>query len=181
MVWVYSGNPSYGRAGRSMDSLVVLEACVAALDGQGLTVLLTTGHHELPRHLLPLPAGFHHERWVPGLPMAARSDLLLHHGGYGSCQTGFWTGTPAVVLPTFSERESNARRLTALGAGELVPVAAGADHVKTVDEHQLRSAVRRVLDDPRYAAGAAAVGEDLRTHGGPAAAADHVEALAAAR
>ena len=180
IVWVYSGNPSYGRAGRSMDSLVVLEACVAALGGQDLTVVLTTGHHELPRHLQPLPTGFHHESWVPGLPMARRSDLLLHHGGYGSCQTGFWAGTPAVVLPTFSERESNARRVAALGAGELVPVATGRDHVKTVDEQRLRDTVRRVLDDPRYAAAAAAVGEDLRAYGGPLAAADHVEALAAA-
>ena len=98
----------------------------------------------------------------------------------GSCQTGFWTGTPAVVLPTFSERESNARRVAALGAGEMVAVAAGTDHVKTVDAQQLRRAVRRVLDDPRFAAAAAAVGEDLRTYGGPAAAADHVEELAAA-
>jgi len=180
VVWVYSGNPSYGRAGRSMDSLVVLEACLAALARQGVTVVLTTGHHDLPGHLLPLPPGFHHERWVPGLPMAERSDLLLHHGGYGSCQTGFWTGTPAVVLPTFSERESNARRVAALGAGERVPVVTGTDQVKTVDERQLRGTVRRVLDDPRYAAAAAAVGEDLRTYGGPSAAADHVEELARA-
>ena len=57
VVWVYSGNPSYGRAGRPMDSLVVLEACVAALAGQELTVVLTTGHHDLPEHLLPLPTG----------------------------------------------------------------------------------------------------------------------------
>jgi UDP:flavonoid glycosyltransferase YjiC (YdhE family) len=180
VVWVYSGNPSYGRAGRSMDSLVVLEACLAALVGQEITVVLTTGHHDLPGHLLPLPAGFHHEPWVPGPPMAERSDLLLHHGGYGSCQTGFWTGTPAVVLPTFSERESNARRVAALGAGEMVPVAAGPDHVKTVDEERLRSTVRRVLDAPRYAAAAAAVGEELRAYGGPSAAADHVEVLARA-
>ena len=181
VVWVYSGNPSYGRAGRSMDSVVVLESCLAALAGEGLMVLLTTGHHELPDHLPALPSGFHHERWVPGLPMAARSDLLVHHGGYGSCQTGFWTGTPAVVLPTFSERESNARRVAALRAGEMVPVSADADSRKSVDAAELRAAVRRVLDDPGYTAAAGEVGAELRTYGGPVAAADHVEQLAHAR
>jgi len=48
--------------------------------------------------------------------MAERSDLLIHHGGYGSCQTGLVTGTPAVIIPTYAERESNARRIAALGA-----------------------------------------------------------------
>ena len=33
-----------------------------------------------------------------------RSDLLIHHGGYGSCQIGFCTGTPDVIIPTYSER-----------------------------------------------------------------------------
>jgi UDP:flavonoid glycosyltransferase YjiC (YdhE family) len=40
-----------------------------------------------------------------------------HHGGYGSCQTGLVPGTPALILPTFPERESNARRIRQMEAG----------------------------------------------------------------
>jgi hypothetical protein len=77
---------------------------------------LTTGHDELPRELLPLPVNCRHEAYLPGLAMADHADLLIHHGGYGSCQTGLFAGKPAVIMPTFSERESNARRVAALGA-----------------------------------------------------------------
>jgi len=49
-----------------------------------------------------------------------RKVLLIHHGGYGSCQTGLFTGTPTLAIPTFSERESNARRIAAVGAGDFV-------------------------------------------------------------
>ena len=176
-VWVYSGNPAYGSGGAALDSAVVLESCVAALAGGDLEVVLTTGHHDLPAHLRPLPAGLHHEPWVPGLQMATASDLLIHHGGYGSCQTGLVTGTPAVVLPTFSERESNARRLATLGAGELVPVTTTGAR-KEVDVGVLRRTVDEVLRSPSYAANARRLGDDLRALGGPETAADRIEPLA---
>jgi len=52
--------------------------------------------------------------------MAGRCDLMVHHGGHGSVITGLQAGTPAVIVPTITERESNARRFVALGAGEMV-------------------------------------------------------------
>src|SRR5215510_1678795 len=122
LIWVYSGNPRYASGGDAFDSLVVLQACIAALASEEVHVVLTTGHHALPQELLPLPANFHHEPYLPGLAMAERSDLLIHHGGYGSCQTGLYAGKPAVIIPTYSERESNARRVVATGAGALVRV-----------------------------------------------------------
>jgi UDP:flavonoid glycosyltransferase YjiC (YdhE family) len=51
--------------------------------------------------------------------MAERSDLLIHHGGYGSCQTGRLCGKPAAIVPTYAERERNPRRVAALGAAAL--------------------------------------------------------------
>jgi hypothetical protein len=35
-------------------------------------------------------------------------------------QTWRYTGTPALIIPTYSGRESNARRVTAQGAGDFV-------------------------------------------------------------
>ncbi|MCI0573773.1 MAG: hypothetical protein L0Y66_23805 [Myxococcaceae bacterium] len=174
LIWVYSGNPRYGTGSGWLDSMVVLEACVEALGGERAHVVLTTGHQPLPTELLPLPAGFHHEPFVPGLEMAERCDLLIHHGGYGSCQTGLYAGKPQVILPTYSERESNARRIAAMGTGVLVPVETSRN-VKRVRTEELRSAVRRVLEDPSYAANARRMSERMRSYGGAAYASSLIE------
>jgi UDP:flavonoid glycosyltransferase YjiC (YdhE family) len=106
--------------------------------------------------------------------MAERSDVLIHHGGYGSCQTGLYAGKPAVIMPTFSERESNARRIVELGAGAIVSVNStpGKKHVNT---DELRATVRRVLSDPSFRQSARQVGERLRLYGGASQAAGLIE------
>src|SRR4029077_16437330 len=45
LIWVYSGNPRYASGGEVLDSAVVLETCIAALGGEDMQVVLTTGHH----------------------------------------------------------------------------------------------------------------------------------------
>jgi len=174
LIWVYSGNPRYASGDDAFDSIVVLQACIAALASEELHVVVTTGHHPLPQELLPLPANFHHEPYLPGLAMAQRSDLLIHHGGYGSSQTGLYTGTPAVIIPTYSERESNARRIAALGAGAIVSVerASGAKRVRVDD---VRATVRRVLTDASFTDNARRIGERLRAYGGAGHAAHLIE------
>lgn len=176
LVWVYSGNPRYASSGDALDSMVVLHACVAALRDEAVNVVLTTGHHRLPEEIGSLPGNFHFEPYLPGLVMAERSDLLVHHGGYGSCQTGLVAGRPAAIVPTYAERESNARRIAALGAGLVVPVerVAGKKQVRAGD---LRAAVRRALADPGYAERARRAGDELRRYGGAGYAADCIERL----
>src|SRR6266566_4571960 len=149
LIWVYSGNPRYSSKSETLDSMVVVRACIAALANEDMQVVLTTGHHPLPKEVLPLPANFHHEPYVPGLAMAEKCDLLIHHGGYGSCQTGLYAGKPAVIIPTYSERESNARRIAALGAGAVLAVDTSRRE-KSASVDELRNLVRRVLGDPSF-------------------------------
>ena len=168
LIWVYPGNLRYvlGRS-TSFDSAVVLRACIDALEDEAVQVILTTGHHSLPRRFLPLPSNFRHEPFVPGLAMAERSDLLIHHGGYGSCQTGLYTGTPAVIIPTFSERESNARRIAAQGAGDFVlPISDASGRKKHVRAQELRVKVNHVLYDSSFEENAKRVSERLKSYGG---------------
>ncbi|MFX0205542.1 MAG: glycosyltransferase, partial [Candidatus Hodarchaeota archaeon] len=121
IIWVYPGNLQYSRRSKTaFDSQIVLEACISAFSNQEVQVVLTTGHHKLPIKYENLPTNFRHTAYVPGLAMARKSDLLVHHGGYGSSQTGLFTGTPALIIPTFSERESNARRVASVKAGDYV-------------------------------------------------------------
>jgi UDP:flavonoid glycosyltransferase YjiC (YdhE family) len=149
LAWLYAGNPRYGRRPGPLDSEVVLEAGLAALGGRDLDVVVTTGHHELPPGLGRLPPNVHHERFVPGLAMARHCDLMIHHGGYGSCQTALVGGTPSVILPTYSERESNARRMEAAGAAARVPVT-GTARAKRVDPDHLGRVVDLVLATAAY-------------------------------
>ncbi len=181
LVWAYSGNPRYAKKSTVVDSEVILGACIEVLGGEDVQVILTTGHHPIPKRYLPLPKNFRFERFLPGLSLAARCDLMVHHGGYGSCQTGLFTGTPAVIIPTFSERESNARRVASVGAGEFILPESNAEGQKTIDAATLRNTVRKVLEKPGYRENAEKHGEILRSYGGIDRAVVLIEDLAQAR
>lgn len=137
LIWVYSGNPRYASAPTPIDSIVVIRAAIAALRDAPVHVVLTTGYPDVPPEFDPLPANFHHASYLPGLAMAERCDLMVHHGGHSSVMTGLFAGTPVVIIPTITERESNARRLAALGAGEIAMPTNGADGEKHVDISRL--------------------------------------------
>jgi len=177
VIWLYPGNLQYVRGSSTFgDSAVVLEACIEALGNQAVQVVLTTGHHSLPGRFVPLPANFRHEPFVPGLAMAEKSDLLIHHGGYGSCQTGLFTGTPALIIPTYSERESNARRIAAQGAGDyVVPSSDIKGRHKQLSAQAVRSKVFNILSDVSFAENAQRISERMKVYGGASEAARLIE------
>jgi MGT family glycosyltransferase len=177
VVWVYSGNPRYAGVPTPIDSIVVIRAAIAALRDAPVHVVLTTGYQELPAEFGALPANFHHAAYLPGLAMAKRCDLMVHHGGHGSVMTGLSAGTPAVIIPTISERESNARRLAALGAGEIVMPLDAVDGEKHIDVAEFNAKVHRVLNEPAYRRSARSVAESMRQLGGAREAADRIERL----
>ena len=177
LIWLYPGNPQYIRGRRTaIDSAVVTRGCIEAFRDKDVQVVLSTGHHSLPKEAVPLPSNFRHVVFVPGLAMAERSDLLIHHGGYGSCQTGLFTGTPSLVIPTMSERESNARRVAAVGAGDFaLPTTDATGKKKKVDAAEVRQKVDRILSDPSFKENAKRISEKLRTYGGAPYAASLIE------
>jgi UDP:flavonoid glycosyltransferase YjiC (YdhE family) len=177
VVWLYPGNLQYVRGSSTFgDSAVVLEACIEALGNEALQVVLTTGHHSLPSRFVPLPPNFRHEPFVPGLAMAERSDLLIHHGGYGSCQTGLYTGTPALIIPTYSERESNARRIAAQGAGDyVVPESDHSGRNKRLSAHEVRTKVFNIFSDTSFTENAKRISERMKAYGGASEAARLIE------
>ena len=178
VVWVYSGNPRYGSGPTALDSIVVIRAAIAALADSPVHVVLTTGYQELPAEFGELPSNFHHAAYVPGIAMAQRSDLMIHHGGHSSVMTGLSAGTPAVIIPTITERESNARRVVAVGAGEIVLPADTPNGEKQIDLNDFSAQVHRVLSVPKYRASASRVAESMHQFGGVAEAANRIERLA---
>nr|NQU91762.1 hypothetical protein [Bacteroidota bacterium] len=168
VIWLYPGNVRYISGHDSpFDGLVILQACIEALRNLDVHVIVSTGHHKLPEDILPLPANFRHTPFVPGLAMAKYCDLMIHHGGYGSCQTGLFAGTPAVIIPTFSERESNARRIAATGAGDIVlPLACSSGKNKKVNFEELKSKIKLILEDESYKVNARKISEKIKKYGG---------------
>jgi MGT family glycosyltransferase len=176
VVWIYTGRLKYSSRPTPWDSEVVLKASIEALANANVQVVLSTGHQDLPASYKPLPPNFHFEPFVPGLAMAERSDLMIHHGGYGSCQTGLYAGIPQVIIPTLSERESNARRVLQQGAGEIVlPTSDAMGTNKKVDATELSAKVRKVLSAPSYKENAMRISAKLREYGGAPKAAELIE------
>ncbi len=183
LVWVYSGNPRYAGAAASTacDSIVVIRAAIAALADAPMHVVLTTGYQDFPAEIGALPANFHHAAYLPGRAMAERSDLMVYHGGHSSVMQSLAAGTPSVIIPTMTERESNARRLVALGAGEIVMPIDGTDGEKQIDIAAFSAAVQRVLAEPTYRASARRIADSMRTYGGAQEAANRIEQFAVQR
>jgi len=178
VIWVYSGNPRYANAPTPIDSIVVIRAAIAALGNTPMQVVLTTGHQVFPKELGALPSNFHHAAYLPGSAMAERSDLMVHHGGHSSVMNELSAGKPAVIIPTITERESNARRVVALGAGEIVLPVDGPDGEKQIDVSEFSAKLQRVLHEPSYRQSSRRVAESMRKFGGAEAAADRIEQFA---
>ena len=90
--------------------------------------------------------------------------------------TALAAGTPAVIIPTITERERSARRV---GAGEMVLPVEGADGEKRIDVSEFGAKVHRVLNEPRYRKSARRVALSMCQFGGAGEAADRIERLAA--
>ena len=184
LVWVYAGNPRYNGEGAALnpfDSIVVIRAAIAALGDQPFHVVLTMGHQELPPEFGTLPANFHLAAYLPGPAMAARCDLMVHHGGHSSVTSGLSAGTPAVIIPTATERESNARRMASLGAAQVVMPIPEPDGSKRIDVEEFRAAVNRVLSDNRFRSAAQGVAQSMKKYGGAHQAADRIEKFTQSR
>jgi UDP:flavonoid glycosyltransferase YjiC (YdhE family) len=177
VIWLYPGNLQYKRGSSSaFDSAVVLQACIEALGNEAVQVIFSAGYQSLPRQFLPLPKNFRYGAFVPGLTMAEQSDLLIHHGGYGSCQTGLYCGRPALIIPTDSERESNARRIAAQGAGDFIlPTTDITGRKKQVSAEEVHTKVFKILSDDSFAENARRISAKIKTYGGAFEAARLVE------
>ena len=74
--------------------------------------------------------------------------------------------TPALIIPTYSERESNARRVAAAGAGDFVLPKTDASGLRRVDAAEVREKANRILSDSSYKENAKRISEKLRAYDG---------------
>ncbi|TDP92998.1 glycosyltransferase [Labedaea rhizosphaerae] len=108
---------------------------------------------------------------VPMLDLLPRLDALVCHAG-GAATEALAHGVPMVLAPVRAEQVALAHQIAASGAGIEVPILDA-----TVAE--LDTAVRAVLDEPRYRQRARHIAGEFADAGGASAAATHIAALAA--
>jgi len=127
------------------------------LDGIGslpVSVVVTVGRSVDPHALGGMPSNVRVEGFVPQAALLPRCDLVICHGGSGSVTGALAHGVPLVVLPIGADQPMNAARVEALGVGLVLDAIGSAPG-------DIRGAVGRVLDDPRYRLAAARIRDEV--------------------
>ena len=115
-----------------------------------------------------LPGNARVERFVAHAPILQRAACAITHGGAGATQKALAHGVPVCVVPFGRDQLEVARRVEVAGAGTRLPA-------RRLTPKRLRESVHVAMG---RRAGAQRVADGFAATGGPAAAADHIEALA---
>jgi MGT family glycosyltransferase len=107
--------------------------------------------------------------WLPHAELLPETDVVVTHGGLGTCAGALSHGVPLVCVPLGRDQELNGARVAAVGAGVALPADADAE--------QIGAAIDEVLGDPAYAEAARRVAAESTAAGGPAAAVTDLESL----
>lgn len=145
----------------------IIGATLAALADEPVRVVATTA--SLDPASFRAPANARVERFLPHGPLLREAAVVVCHGGMGIAQKALAAGVPLCVMPFGRDQLEVARHVTHAGAGTRI----APKHATPV---KLRHAIYAAID---CAPGAQRVAEGFRTAGGPNAAAEVLEALAA--
>ncbi|MEU2871593.1 glycosyltransferase [Streptomyces olivoreticuli] len=110
---------------------------------------------------------------MPQLALLRRASAVVCHAGHNTVAESLLHGVPLVVAPIRDDQPVIAAQVTAAGAGIRVRFGRG-------DRRTIGAALDAVLTDPQYRTAARHVQESFRAAGGAAAAAEHLEEVAAA-
>jgi len=150
----------------------VLRTCVEAFADTDWHVVVQAGTGAHGEDFPLVPDNVTLLRWVPQLTVLEHADAFVSHAGMNSVMEAMYFGTPVVAVPHMPEQRLIAARLEELGLGVHLPAAEATPG-------QLRRAVHSVTADGSTRARVHALGNALRSAGGPVRAADYVEKVAA--
>jgi len=148
----------------------IIAPALESLAEEDLLVVVSTGGRPLET-LPPLPANARAARYLPYDLLLPKTDVFVTNGGYGGVQYALRYGVPIVTSSGKEDKPEVAGRIAWSGVGRRVksetpsPAAVGA-------------AVRSVLRDPRYRAGAQRIAASMAAAGGITRLADIVDELA---
>ncbi|HYD13858.1 MAG TPA: glycosyltransferase [Allosphingosinicella sp.] len=151
------------------DHVGVLQAVIDGASALPVRLLVTLGDTIAPEELFPGPnTALVHS--APHNAVMPETALVVTHGGHGTVTRALMHGKPLIVVPHGRDQNDNAARVTARGAGLMLPATAAAD--------AFRGAIESVLADPGYAAAAAALGARVAEEVEKSTVAETLECLA---
>jgi UDP:flavonoid glycosyltransferase YjiC (YdhE family) len=152
----------------------IMRAAAAGLAGRPVEVVMTSGRHRRPEELdlgpRPLAPNIRVEQWVALDDLLPHMSALVTNGGPSTLLAALLRGLPVVIVPSDWDHPETAYRVEAMGAGIRIPPG-------RCTPERLRGAVEQVLTRPHYRRNAERVAQGLERCGGPARAAELLEAV----
>jgi UDP:flavonoid glycosyltransferase YjiC (YdhE family) len=142
----------------------MLRAALEGLAGEPVRVLASTNW----RSPLAAPGNARVVDWVSYAKAMPHCDVVVCHAGHGTVARALASGAPVVACPAGGDMAEVAARIAWAGAGVSLPG-------RLITPRGIRLAVRRVLAEPGFAAGARRLADWAAEHDGAAIAADVLE------
>jgi MGT family glycosyltransferase len=158
-----------GMSSTYMDHGGVLQRAAAALGKLPVRGLVTTGP-SIPVDSIDAPPNITVVERAPHSEVLRHAAAIVTHAGHGTVIKALAAGVPVVALPLGRDQLDNAARVAHHGAGLRLKPTAGAD--------EIAGAVRRVLDEPSFAANARRIADAISSETAEDRAAEELEALA---
>ena len=142
------------------------KTCIEALRNENADVIISCGKALDPERMRELPENVKVYTYVNQLDILAKTSVFITHCGMNSVSESLYMAAPMVLYPQTNEQYAVARRVTEIGAGELL---------NDDSAEGIRKAVKRILENTDYAKAAEECARDFRSCSGAKGAADHIE------
>lgn len=157
----------YVTMGTVHTDLAVFRSLLDGFDGD-VSAVVTVGRQGDPGSLGPVPPRIRVESFVPQAGVLPSCDAVVCHGGSGTVFGALAHGLPLVLVPQAADQFDNAARCAAAGAAVVIPP-------DELNPGAVRKALRRVLDEPSFAAAARRLAAEIDEMGTPEQVATAVE------
>lgn len=135
------------------DHALILQKVIDALSELPVRVVVTLGGSIRPDEV-SAAANTAIVESAPHHVVMRDASLVVTHGGHGTLMKALVHNCPLLVMPHGRDQPDNAIRVTHRGAGLSLPLAA--------DVETLRAALKRLLEEPTFAANATRLGGAIR-------------------
>ena len=158
-----------GMSSTFMDHADALQRVTTALGDLPVRGLVTTGP-TIPVEAIDAPSNVTVVERAPHSEILRHAKVVVTHAGHGTVMKTLAAGVPMVAIPLGRDQLDNAARVAHHGAGLRLKPKAGPE--------EIARAVRRVLDEPSFAAGAQRLADAIAAETAEDRAAAELEALA---
>ncbi len=148
----------------------MLRATLDGLAEEPVRVVATTNKHR-PVEPIEVPPNAVLEPWLSYSQLMPLADLVICHGGHGTVARALDAGAPVLCCPAVGDMAENGARVQWAGAGLSVPR-------RLLSPRSVRTASRRILAEPSFAARAREIAAWSAENDGAVRGAEEVEKFA---